>query len=184
LSWLALPEQGQTIGRGRIGIFMGVFRFVMLGRERRGLIESRASGKKRLPTGTRRGLSLIRSDGGHSAGLQIRIHDCIAHKFFDNITVAMKMVTADNRHQQNPFLAINLKISGLSSKFYRYYKYKFDLTEHGSIRPQRAGTTRCSVSCQLGLWLKKFHLILHLTSNKGAVKGQWWSNERAVEKTA
>jgi len=80
----------------------------------------------------------MRSDGGHSAGLQIRIHDCIAHKFFDNITVAMTTVTADKRHQQNPLLTINLKISGLSSTNYRYYKYKFDLIEHGSIQPQRA----------------------------------------------
>jgi hypothetical protein len=77
---------------------------------------------KRLVMATRRALALIRSDWGLGAGLQIRIHGCIAHKFFDSITVAMTMVTADNRHQQNPFLAINLKISGLSSTNYRNYK--------------------------------------------------------------
>jgi len=31
---------------------------------------------------------------------------------------------------------------------------------------------------------KKFHLILHLTGNEGAVIGQWRSIERAVEKEA
>ena len=40
-----------------------------------------------------------------------------------------------------------------------------------------------STQIQLEKWHRcKFHLILHLTSNKGAMTGQWQGNERAVEK--